>query len=43
MVYVKDGTYNTIDFGEKHLVLRSEKGPENCILDGGGDNTVVKI
>jgi predicted outer membrane repeat protein len=32
-VYVGDGNLG-VDFGGKAVVLRSENGPENCILDG---------
>ncbi len=47
VVIVADGTYGTVgwqnnpvaDFRGKAITLRSENGPENCIL-GGGDHVV---
>ena len=40
-IIVRDGVYtgdgnNGLDFGGKALTLRSENGPENCIIDSGG-------
>ncbi len=40
-IIVRDGAYSPpdddgIDFKGKAITLRSEKGPGNCIIDGGG-------
>jgi parallel beta-helix repeat protein/predicted outer membrane repeat protein len=42
MVIVSDGTYtglgnHDIDFNGKSIIVRSENGPENCIIDCNGD------
>jgi parallel beta-helix repeat protein len=42
MVIVADGTYTgddnrDIDFGGKAITVRSENGPENCVIDCQGD------
>jgi len=39
-IIVRDGTYSgrNLSFGGKDLILRSENGPESCIIDCGGAN-----
>ena len=44
VIYVKDGIYKeNIDFKGKAITLRSENGPENCILDGENTNRVINF
>jgi len=45
IIEVRDGVYTgdgnrSIDFGGKRLILRSEKGPSSCVVDGEGDYVV---
>ncbi len=44
-IIVRDGRYTEhVNVGNKGIILRSENGPANCIIDGGGTiGTVLKV
>lgn len=42
-IIVRDGIYNEWIIIDKSIVLRSENGPENCIMDGKGFGDAIEI
>ena len=41
MIIVRDGIYNESITVSKHLTIKSENGPENCIVNGTGSDVFI--